>query len=74
MMLIDTERYRDKADECRRLAQSPLSELLTAALDWEDMAELGERTLALESMVLGLLKVPKETMSVGPTGQSAPLT
>jgi hypothetical protein len=56
-MLIDTERYRDKAAECVRMAHSSnlRSEWLTAASEWEAMAEVAENMLALEVTALELV-------------------
>ena len=61
-MLIDTEIYRDNADDCRRIARTAAmpSQWLAAAKEWEGIAELAEQVLELESTALELLRIQKE--------------
>jgi hypothetical protein len=54
MAELNPQKYRDKATECRLMAQTLASNgnWIIMAEDWEGMARLAERMLAKDALIL----------------------
>ena len=53
MSNIDSQKYRDNAKECRRLAQGSdiaASDMLSVAAKWEQMAELADNLAIVDAL------------------------